>query len=153
MDFNAMDNRKCTICDFVFDQDCDDCPAMPSQIRSLHHPTKRTQGVAHKGVNRMTDKTAIEKAKEALEAVNRIIDVLCLLDTRGAEEGSIANKVKQALAAIEAEKPAEDELNLVYQWRLDYKRDPELESMSELSSRIKSFAESYHAEQCRACKK
>jgi hypothetical protein len=33
MDFNAMDNRKCTICDFVFDQDCDDCPAMPVMIK------------------------------------------------------------------------------------------------------------------------
>jgi hypothetical protein len=26
-------NRKCTICDFVFDQDCDDCPAMPVMIK------------------------------------------------------------------------------------------------------------------------
>jgi hypothetical protein len=33
MDFNAMDNRKCTMCDFVFDQDCDDCPAMPMMIK------------------------------------------------------------------------------------------------------------------------
>jgi hypothetical protein len=145
MDFNAMDNRKCTICGFVFDQDCDDCPAMPSQIRSLHHPTKRTQGVAHKGVRRMTDKTAIEK--------------ICSLK-RNAENDmpeydygwdAALDKAIEALAALEAEKPVENALNLVYQWRLDYKRDPELESMSELSSRIQHFAESYHAEQCKKC--
>jgi hypothetical protein len=33
VDYNALDNRKCTICDFVFDQDCDDCPAMPMLIK------------------------------------------------------------------------------------------------------------------------
>ena len=44
MDCNAMDNRKCTICDMVFDEDCDDCPIMPTQVRSRHHPTTSSTG-------------------------------------------------------------------------------------------------------------
>ena len=96
----------------------------------------------------MTDKTAIEKAKEAETCMDDAIS--CIL--RGIPVRDLAERMvalDSALAALEAEKPAEDALNLVYQWRLDYKRDPELESMSELSSRIQSFAEAYHAKRCR----
>ena len=49
----------------------------------------------------MTD--LLKQTKEALEAVNRIIDVLSILDFHGAEEGSVADKVKKALNDIERE--------------------------------------------------
>lgn len=125
MDFNAMDNRKCTICDFVFDQDCDDCPIMPSQIRSRHHPT-RTQGVAHKGANRMTNKTAIEKAKADIDEAWEMVQKLCRGEVRWhlsipADEKNDPDLViarglssaREALSALEAEKPAEDAESLL----------------------------------------
>lgn len=103
----------------------------------------------------MTDKTAIDALKIAREALKER-RAYCeqweykYADEWDNEDGYIQDAIDK-LAALEAEKPAEDALNLVYQWRLDYKRDPELESMSELSSRIQHFAESYHAEQCKKC--
>jgi hypothetical protein len=108
----------------------------------------------------MIDKTAIEKAKDALEAVNRIVDILCLLDTQGVEEGSIADKIKQAIAAIDAEKPVEDagewaELTKKEMWETiqEIRTLVNSDGTKSIISDIEDYAESYHAKQCQICQR
>ena len=107
----------------------------------------------------MNDKTAIEKAREALVSVSRIVDVLSLFDVGGATEGSIAYKVKEALAALDAEKPGEDAVSIredidsireaVIKIGMNFMRS----FMFAAEIDLIKFAASYHAEQCKACNK
>lgn len=122
----------------------------------------------------MTDKTAIEKARDALVARDDYIKLLCeelnelygsalahgFISTR-VEAGDLARQKillsDEALAAIEAEKQAESaEVCLSKMFRdirkIGYITDPlrlTNESHDACVDLLNHFAESYHAEQCK----
>lgn len=97
----------------------------------------------------MSDMTAMEKAREAL------IDVMRFLNARVEKtSGEIyhIDQLREALAALEAEKPAEDagecaELCIAV-WL-----SPSTDRRNDTAKLIHSFAESYHAKRCAECKK
>lgn len=102
---------------------------------------------------------AIEKAKEALGKVSRIIDVLELFSPGNAEKGSVAESVREALAALEAEKPTED----MGEWGALSKKEMwetiqeirvlvDSDGTKTILSDIEDFAEAYHSRECAKCK-
>jgi hypothetical protein len=113
----------------------------------------------------MIDKTAIGKA---LTEMISLADILYLAKkevlshTRNEEYlktiVSMIEDARDALAAIEADKPAEDAeevaisiANLFSTYTL--RNDKHLPASVEAAQLLMNFAESYHAEQCKACKK
>jgi len=63
-------------------------------------------------------------------------------------------KKKEALAALEAEKPADDAVSVVEQWSLEHmgKYESAQTANIDLARHIQQFAESYHAKKCADCK-
>jgi hypothetical protein len=125
-----------------------------------------------KGANRMTDKTAIdaltacaelEKLVIAIEQYEEYTDGQPTLGTCKSlvEIKKASRKAREALAAIEVEKPADTgTARLVAQSIIgmalaDYSGlERQLENDTLISIEwIQQHAESYHAEQCKACRK
>jgi hypothetical protein len=97
----------------------------------------------------MTDKTAIEKALRALYGW-----IKAEVEHFGATcpDDFIIEMVENALAAIESEKPAEDAFEGFYKNRFTGMIYDGTE-FKKIAHEIWQYAESYHAEQCKACRK
>jgi electron transfer flavoprotein alpha subunit len=107
----------------------------------------------------MTDKTAIEKAlTEMISLADRlyVAEKEALSHTRNEEYlktiVSMIEDAREALAAIEAEKPAEDAFEGFYKNRFTGMIYDGTE-FKKIAHEIWQYAESYHAEQCKACRK
>ena len=97
---------------------------------------------------------AIEKAKEALEmALREHNDFM-----RQADLPTGSKVIEEAIAALEAEKPAEDANDIVIEIR-SYNTvpngqcfgDPYKIAIESASSLIQQYAEAYHAKRCEEC--
>lgn len=100
----------------------------------------------------MNDKTAIEKA---LRGLLWLIDQGQLVEKEKSMCGpAIVHHAREAIAALDAEKPGEDARELVDRWSLDHldKYESARTAHDDLAVRIQSYAASYHAAQCAKCK-
>jgi hypothetical protein len=114
-----------------------------------------------KGANIMTNKTAIDALKIAREALKERRAYCEQWEYRYADEwdnedGYIQDAIDK-LAALEAEKPAEDLKALVYDIAIDCAciqkpKDYDVYERSAIN-KIQQYAASYHAERCKACRK
>lgn len=87
----------------------------------------------------MTDKTAIEKARSALSRAGSLL----------ANQGYPTEYIREALADLEADKPAEDAYNLAVKLQTEIGCGVLIDSVAEM---IEQFAVAYHVERCKACK-
>jgi len=98
----------------------------------------------------MNDKTAIEKA---LRGLLWLIDQGQLVEKEKSMCGpAIVHHAREALAALDAEKPADD-WRVLCDVRSDMMRDCASGQYQDADDRLQSFAASYHAEQCKSCNK
>jgi len=103
----------------------------------------------------MNDKTAIEKAREALkEIANQEVGTWDKPVPFSVLYRRSVDIAREALAALDAEKPGEDARELVDRWSLDHldKYKSARTAHDDLAVRIQSYAASYHAAQCAKCK-
>jgi len=99
----------------------------------------------------MNDKTAIEKAREALvEIANQEVGTWDKPVPFSVLYRRSVDIAREALAALDAEKPADD-WRVVCDVRSDMMRDCASGQYQDADDRLQSFAASYHAEQCKAC--
>lgn len=103
----------------------------------------------------MSDMTAIEKAKEACDSIESIDHNSCIITEK-------VNEIREAIAALEAEKPAEEDAEDVDSASWAFMSVTEMdEGFPERRERMKiligrrdeKIRESYHAKQCIHCQK
>jgi len=94
--------------------------------------------------------TAIEKAEEAMQDAIDGLDMLVSSENLDAE--LVSRNLQEALAALEAEKPAEDIWDASLKLRIKIIAHQEY-TLGQFTNDVQSLAESYHAKQCAACLK